>query len=212
MARDATPAELAQIIELSTSNQLNVKSGYSISDATVFSDSADPSKVLALQLSGLTAATTRTLTFPDRDVTLGGGAGSRASVLGSSGNLTLTAAMSGSTMLFDVAGATAYALPAVAAVDVGTTFRFWTTVTATGNHTITAAAADLLIGTASMAVTAADFEVFHPNGSSHLVITQNGTTSGGVEGSFVEVVALSATRWGVQAMLNCTGVQITPFS
>jgi hypothetical protein len=140
------------------------------------------------------------------------GAGARRNVLGSSGNLTLTAAQSGSILLFDVVGATAYTLPAIAAADVGITFEFWSTVTATGAHSVTAAAADLLIGTVEMAVTGADTEVFHPNGSSHLILSMNGSTTGGIEGTRLQFTALSATRWGVIGIINTSGAQATPFA
>lgn len=175
-------------------------------------DGADNTKRLAFELSGLTTATDVTLTVPDRSITLGGGAGSRVAVTASSGNLTLTAAMSGRTMLFDAAGATAYVLPAIAAADVGVYFDFYTTVTATGNHTITAASGDLLVGSVIAGVSAADIEVFAPDVLDDLIITLNGTTTGGIAGTWLRLTALSATRWGVVGITRCSGVQATPFS
>jgi hypothetical protein len=85
-------------------------------------------------------------------------------------------------------------------------------VTATGAHSITAGAADLLVGTAIMAVTAADIEVFHPNATSDLVLSMNGSTTGGVAGTWIRFIALSATRWGVIGVINTTGAQATPFA
>lgn len=164
-------------------------------------DPTDTSKRMRFDVGALATATT--LVLP--------GTG-RVGIHPSADGLTLTAALSGKTMLFDAAGATAYVLPAIAAADVGITYDFFTTVTATGNHTITAAAGDLLVGTAFLAVTGADVEVFHPDATDDLIITQNGTTSGGIAGSWVRLTALSATRWGVVAVLNASGVQITPFS
>src|SRR5690349_662099 len=69
-------------------------------------DNADATKKLNFQLSGVTAATTRTITMPDSDLTLVGAdtaqtlTGKKRSVLASSGNTTMTAAMSGAIMLF----------------------------------------------------------------------------------------------------------------
>lgn len=177
-------------------------------DDVYFVDPTDDTKRVRIDAGNITTATDVVLTAYDSGLQLSG----RAKVLGSSGNLTLTAAMSGSTMLFDAAGATAYVLPAIAAADVGVTFKFVTTVTATGAHSITAAAADLLIGTAYMNVTAADIEVFHPNGSSNLVISMNGTTTGGVEGTEWTLTAVSATRWEAIGHVNATGAQATPFA
>jgi hypothetical protein len=181
-------------------------------DKIAIVDPADTTKRIRFDAGSVTTATTRTVSVPDRDFTLGGGAGGRMAVTASAGSLTLTAAMSGQTMLFDAAGATAYALPAIAAADVGVYFDFYTTVTATGNHTITAQTGDLLVGSALMGVTGADIEVFAPDVSDDLIITQNGSTTGGIAGSWVRVVALSATRWGVTAILRCSGAQATPFS
>ena len=171
-------------------------------------DRTDATKRVRIDAGNLTASTDVTLTAYDSGLLAGG----RENVLASSGNLTLTAAMSGRTMLFDAAGATAYVLPAITAAEVGVWYRFFTTVTATGNHTITAAAADLLVGQAWMGVTGADIEVFAPDVTDDLIITMNGTTTGGIAGSTVYVVALSATRWGVLAHMRCSGAQATPFS
>lgn len=136
----------------------------------------------------------------------------KRSVLASSGNTTMTSAMSGSTMLLDGA-ATDYTLPAIGAGDVGMEFWFVATIIAT-DQTITAGAADLLTGSIAIVDTAADVDVFVPNVTTDLIITLNGTTTGGkTVGSYCHLVAISATRWWVEgSFLTATETQSTPFS
>ena len=136
----------------------------------------------------------------------------KRSVLASSGNTTMTSAMSGSVMLLDGA-ATDYTLPAIGAGDVGMEFWFVATIIAT-DQTITAGAADLLTGSIEVVDTAADTDVFVPDVSDDLIITLNGTTTGGkTVGSWCHLVAISATRWWVEGIfITATETQGTPFS
>ena len=136
----------------------------------------------------------------------------KRSVLASSGNTTMTSAMSGSIMLVD--GATvAYTLPAIGAGDVGMEFWFTVTVASTA-ATITAGAADLLTGGVMCMSTAAGLEndAFSPNVTTDLIITMNGTTQGGVIGSTWHLIAISATRWYVDGTTIGSGTLVTPFS
>lgn len=141
-----------------------------------------------------------------------GGLRHKASVLASSGNTTLTSAMSGSIMLLDGA-ATDYALPAIGAGDIGMTFTFVATIIAT-DQTITAQAADLLTGgVAIINVGATGSDFFAPDVTDDLIITLNGTTTGGVAvGSWIRCTAISATRWFVEGVLCGSGTVTTPFS
>lgn len=136
----------------------------------------------------------------------------KKSVLASSGNTTMTAAMSGSVMLLDGA-ATDYTLPAIGAGDVGMEFWFVATIIAT-DQTITAGAADLLTGSITVVDTSADVDVFVPDVTDDLIITLNGTTTGGkTVGSWCHLVAISATRWWVEGVfLTAAETQATPFS
>lgn len=142
----------------------------------------------------------------------GGGVRWKRSVLASSGNTTMTSAMSGSVMLLDGA-ATDYILPAIGAGDVGMEFWFVATIIAT-DQTITAGSGDLLTGSIAVVDTAADTDVFVPDVTDDLIITLNGTTTGGkTVGSWCHLVAISATRWWVEGtFLTATETQDTPFS
>lgn len=139
--------------------------------------------------------------------------GAKRRVLASSGNTTMTSAMNGSVMLIDGAS-TDYTLPAIGAGDIGMWFDFVCTIVSTGTQTITAGAADLLMGYANVVDTAADIDVFVPDESDDLIITINGTTTGGkIVGSALSLIAITATRWNVQAnLLTATETQATPFS
>ncbi len=144
--------------------------------------------------------------------TTSGGIRFKRSVLASSGNTTMTSAMSGSIMLMD--GATvAYTLPAIGAGDVGMEFWFVTTVAATAS-TITAGAADLLTGGVAIQSSGAGIESdqFQPNVTSDLILTMNGTTKGGMIGSTLHYIAISATRWYVDGTTLGSGTIVTPFS
>lgn len=137
----------------------------------------------------------------------------KRNVLASSGNTTMTSAMSGSVMLVDGA-ATDFVLPAIGTGDIGMYFDFVCTIIAT-DQTITAGAADLLTGSIVIASQSAglEFDTFVPDVTDDLIITLNGTTSGGVTvGSWCRLTAISATRWFVEGVFVGSGTLVTPFS
>lgn len=132
----------------------------------------------------------------------------------------LTSAQSGRVIIVDDAAGLDFTLPAIAAADIGTHFKFLITVTVTSNNfRVTAATGDLLFGGVWMPDFDAAFDSltregiwFTPNGSSHLVLTCNGSTTGGKVGGWVEYTATSATQWFVQGILPADGTIVTPFS
>jgi hypothetical protein len=130
------------------------------------------------------------------------------------GPTAITAAMSGYQFNFNRAAGVAVTLPAVTASEVGVFFDFYFETTATGDHTITAQAADLLIG----GVRIEDFDTantgsyFAADGSDDLIITMNGTTKGGKKGSYLRVTCSGAASWTVQGNLFGDGTLATPFS
>lgn len=129
---------------------------------------------------------------------------------------TLTVGASDSICLFD--GATeAYILPTIATIDVGTTFTFLVTVAANTAQTVTAAAADLMIGGVviwddTAAYTAPQSVVLKADVSNDVIFTMNGTTKGGKVGSVVKFTAVTGARWFVEGCLFGSGVIATPFS
>ena len=83
-----------------------------------------------------------------------------------------------------------------------------------GTITITAESGDLLKGFAFLEATDAanNKTMFQPDGSDDLIITLNGSTTGGLVGDKIECVGISATEWRVRATLQHTGSAATPFS
>ena len=131
---------------------------------------------------------------------------------------TLTVAQSGSICLLNAAAGILYTLPVITAADVGVNFRFVQTVTITSGaaKVITGAASSFLLGSVFQAIEATtpganpgpkDF-VF--NGSTHVAISMNGTTSGGVIGTDFTVTALSPTQWFIQGYVKASGTIETP--
>lgn len=131
---------------------------------------------------------------------------------GNGATVTLTAADSGKTFLFDRAAGIVYTLPVPVP---GMTFDFVNTVTITSNAaTVATSGAAVFVAGAihvlvSGAITGLDFQC---NGTTHLKITSNGTTSGGILGGHVRFVAVSATVWVVDGLLVGSGSTVTPCS
>jgi len=130
----------------------------------------------------------------------------------------LTEAQSASAILVNDAAGLDFTLPAIAAAQIGLSYKFLVTVSVTSNNfRVTAASGDLLLGSVLMAdfdaaYTAPQGVYLTPNGSSHLVLTCNGTTTGGKKGTAVEFIAVSATGWFVTGLVFGDGVLATPFS
>lgn len=129
--------------------------------------------------------------------------------------IVLTAAQSGRVILVDDAAGLDFTLPAIAAAQIGTHFTFVVTVTITSNNfRVTAGAGDLLFGSLWIA----DFDTantgtyFTADGTDDLVLTMNGSTTGGKKGTWVEFIATSATQWFVKGTAFGDGSLATPFS
>lgn len=131
---------------------------------------------------------------------------------GNGATVTLTAADSGKTFLFDRAAGIVYTLPVPAP---GMTFDFVNTVTITSNAAavVTNSASVFVAGALHVVVTGAITGLdFQCNGTTHIKITSNGTTSGGILGGHVRFVAASSTVWVVDGLLVGSGSTVTPCS
>lgn len=207
--------------ELTNAGKLALRStGFQVEDAT------DPTKVVAFDVSGVNAATTRTLAVPDYNVNLGSGAGRLEPWVSTGGAfatpIVLTAADSGKGYLLDDAAGLDFTLPAITAATVGMKFKFRLITEVTSNsYRITAGAADLLVGHVVIidkdqaeGSTEALQQVFRPDGSDDLVITIAGAddTTGCLPGGWLELEAVSATRWFVRGALIGDGALATIFS
>lgn len=144
------------------------------------------------------------------------GAYNGGALLNGGSAVTLTAEQSGAVCIFDAAGASSFVLPAP---EVGLHFTFITAVTATADHVIQTKTDDagFLGGCKIISTTADETNAFSAaaDGNNDF-ITMNGTTSGGVAGSKVEVWAISgsdaAKCWVADCALIGSGAMITPFA
>jgi hypothetical protein len=136
---------------------------------------------------------------------------------GNGATVTLTAANSGSTYLFDRAAGIVYTLPVPVP---GMTFDFVVTVTITSGAAtvITDGAATFIQGNILGSVSggasnaAANMTGWVCNGTSHVKVTMNGTTTGGIKGSRLHFVAASTTLWQVDGFAIQSVVIATPCS
>ena len=121
---------------------------------------------------------------------------------------------SGSLVLFNRAAGIVYTLPT--APKIGTFYDFVVTTTITSNaaKVITGAGTELLIGGYTNVDTDTSNAVaaFTGNGSTHVAVSMNGTTTGGILGTKLRFTCLSSTRWMVEGIVQGSGVVATAFA
>ncbi len=136
------------------------------------------------------------------------------------GATTLTTAQSGSLCVFNSATGYTFTLPAITADTVGTWFDFAVSVTntATACKIITDAATTFIAGGVITFVDATTPGAnpgpkgFSFNGTTHVAATFGGadTTSGGLAGTAVRLIAVSPTRWVISGNVFAAGTIVTP--
>lgn len=126
---------------------------------------------------------------------------------------TLKAEESGALCLMDRAAGVVYTLPAAVP---GMQFEFLATVAVTSNayKVITNAATVFLVGGVIMGdVTVAQSgDFFEANGTTHVAISENGSTTGGLLGDRFTVTAISATQWAIHGVTHGAGTLADPFA
>lgn len=126
---------------------------------------------------------------------------------------TLLAKESGALCLMDRAAGIVYTLPTPVE---GMQFEFEATVAVTTNayKVITAASTQFLIGGVIMGdVTVAQSgDFFEANGTTHVAISEDGATKGGLLGDRFTVTAISATQWVINGVLHGAGTLADPFA
>jgi hypothetical protein len=137
---------------------------------------------------------------------------SREVISGVGATRTLKAEESGSLCLLDRAAGVIYTLPAPA---VGLQFEFLATVAVTSNayRVQTDAATTFLLGGIIMGdVTVAQSgDYFEANGTSHIGISADGATKGGLLGERYVVTCISATQWAIHGVCHGAGTLADPF-
>ena len=132
---------------------------------------------------------------------------------GSGATRTLTAEQSGSLVLMDRAAGIVFTLPAPA---VGLQFEFLATVAVTSNayKVITDAATTFMVGGVIMGdVTVAQSgDYFEADGSTHVAISEDGATKGGLLGDHFVLTCISSTKWAIRGVLHGAGTLATPFA
>ena len=124
--------------------------------------------------------------------------------------LTVTAdAYNGQTINLSRAAGVTVTLPAATGSNAVYTFEVATSVTTNNNVIQVANATDVMNGFSSVAGTTGS--VFSTLPASD-TITMNGTTTGGLIGSYVQITDLAAGYYLVQASLVGSGTPATPFS
>ena len=123
---------------------------------------------------------------------------------------TLTKAESGSTVLYDRAAGIVYTLPASVP---GLKFTFETTVDLTSNAYAVVTDGAFIVGSINGAIEgAATGEVHFANGTTHVGVSSNKTTTGGLIGSSYTLECISSTLWRVTGTISCTATPATPFT
>ena len=127
------------------------------------------------------------------------------------GNVTLTAAQSNSTVVLNVASGATVTLPSDAA---GITYNFavGTTVTSNSYKVIIGSTSSYFTGGINVPVAAGTAKVFYGDGSSLLSINLNGSTTGGLQGGYFTVTCLKAGLWVAQGSVEGSGTVATPFA
>jgi len=126
---------------------------------------------------------------------------------------TLTTDESGSTVVLDRAAGIVITLP-LAVPGLVYDFAVTTSVTSNAYKVITGAGTELLIGAlASVDTDTSDAMAgFSGNGSTHVAVSMNGTTTGGLAGTKFRFTCLSNTRWVVEGTNRGSGTVATPFA
>ncbi len=126
----------------------------------------------------------------------------------------LTAAESGALCLLDRAAGIVYTLPTPVA---GMQFEFLATVAVTSNAykviTKTIASQFIVGGIIMGDVTVAQSgDYFEADGTTHVAISEDGATKGGLLGDHFVLIAISTTQWAIHGVTHGAGTLATPFA
>jgi hypothetical protein len=139
--------------------------------------------------------------------------GTHREVVTVTANTTLTAEQSGALVLLGVASGATVTLPTPAE---GMQFDFSVTVSRTSNSykIITSGSTVFLLGAymAGDSTIATSGDIFTGNGSTHVALTFDGDTKGGLVGGHLRFTCISATQWYVEGLVIGTGTMADAFT
>jgi len=95
--------------------------------------------------------------------------------------------------------------------NLGATFTF-VVVTAATDMDIVTDGTDKFLGMVYTGITTAATGKTWVSAAANDVITQNGTTKGGVAGSYIRITAIASAQYFVEGMLLGSGTLVTPFA
>lgn len=138
--------------------------------------------------------------------------GQHVEVTGSGGaTRTLTADESGGTFFWDSAAGVTYTLPAPV---VGMEFDFYCTLAVTSNAhvVVTDASTTFLSGAINQIVDAAATSEGQVGAATDVTISMNGSTTGGLIGTWIKVRCVTPTLWVAQGLVVSSTPLSTPFA
>lgn len=135
-------------------------------------------------------------------------------ISGQGATRSLNANESGSLCLFDRAAGIVYTLPTTPIAGTYFDFMVNTTITSNAAKIITGSATELLIGSLASIDTDTSNAVaaWTGNGSTHIAVSMNGTTTGAIAGTKLRFTCLSSTKWMVEGVNLGSGTVATPFA
>ena len=162
-------------------------------------------------LDGVTAGTLGTSVVVTSDAS--GYVPHRRHVVEDGAAVVLTALQSGALCVFDKTDGALFTLPSPA---IGLYYDFVVdTVVSSGSAKVITSAGTIFIkGTVNAFVTGADADLAADaaNGSSHVSVTMNGTTTGGIAGTNFRLTCRSATVWEINGAIIKSGSVATSFA
>ena len=147
----------------------------------------------------------------NNSLTVNGAISGQSSINALSSNTTLTASQSGEVFLLNSASGVTVTLPAA---QVGLTYTFIVETSVTSNdYKVTVGSSNgYLIGSVVEGASAGATDIFIGNGTSDISVTQNGSTTGGLQGSVLTVTCVTTGLWQVSGTLIGSGTVATPFA
>lgn len=150
----------------------------------------------------------------DADLAVNTVTAKRNVITANAATLTLTEEQSGSVVLLARAAGSVITLPAP---KVGITYDFIVNTTVTSNAYTVATNSDTTVFLRGQVLgvdtdSSNALAMYSANGTTHVEITMNGTTTGGRVGTSFTLTCVSATLWQIDGVVNGSGVVATPFA